>query len=153
MSKFEDISSAKLSFERGDDSAQLKINLADVTRNEIRAMNQLMHCQDKDGILPRCDIDVDFDHHPGRAAKLIHALERRGFDVDIDRENKTIEITKDFKGGQGDDGCGDAAPGAKVLVNREFGPHIEIGRAHLGHDHFNRFGWRERAILHAVKDA
>ena len=43
MSKFEEIGCAKIAFDRADDSAQLNVNLADVGRNEIRAMRQAMN--------------------------------------------------------------------------------------------------------------
>ena len=61
MSKFEEIGCAKIAFDRADDSAQLNVNLADVGRNEIRAMRQAMNGQDQAGMLPHIDIDVDVD--------------------------------------------------------------------------------------------
>jgi len=155
MSKFEEIGCAKIAFDRADDSAQLNVNLADVGRNEIRAMRQAMNGQDQAGMLPHIDIDVDVDvdvnHKLAKAAHLIKALERRGFDVDIDKEDRSIEISKDFDKGFNRP----LIPGrrAHLEFDREQGLTIELGPRHWGHEHHNRFGWRERAIINAVKDA
>lgn len=150
MSKFEDFS-GKITIEKGGESAQLKVNLADVTRDDMKAMNQIMQCHDKANLLPRCEIDLN--PNLAGAAKVINALERRGFDVDINKENRTVEISKDVKFGDGYSLPGDPPRRAQIVFDREFGPTVEITNKHFGHEHANKYGWRERVAWHAVKNA
>lgn len=150
MNKYEDFG-AKVTFEKGTEPAQLKINLTDATREDIKAMNQIMHCHDKDNLLPRCEIDLNPERRD--AVKVINALERRGFDVEIDKENRTIEITKDVKIGDGYNLPGDPQRQARIVFDRQFGPTVELSGKHLDHDHLNRFGWREKVAWGIVKNA
>lgn len=152
MSKFEDFSNSKVTFEKefSGDGVNFKINLADATRNDLVAMSKIMSCQETPGGLPKCEIDLD---PPGPGAKLINALERRGFDVDIDKETGRIEITKDVKIGHGYRLPGDPERHAQVTFDPRIGPTMTFNTEHKDHMHPDRFGWRERVAWHAMKNA
>lgn len=149
MSNFEDFG-GKVTFEKrqNGEPAHLTIDYADVTRDEFKQLAQMRHCNEQDSNLPCCDID--FGHGIDRPAKLLHALERRGFDVDVDKENRTIEISKDHGlGSKYEEG---REHYLKNVSDKECGPNIKIIHADFDHPHPIRHELRERRLWKAIKD-
>lgn len=145
MTRFDDIDYAKVTYERdkGGEGRNLQVNLVDVSRDEFQAMNKILHNHDKQNFLPNCEVDFNPGEH--KAAKLINALERRGFEVEFNKENRTIEISKELK-------LGEMAKEFRV-GKLDFTPRHDFRHGHLQHDHANTFGWRERLAWRAAKNA
>jgi len=148
MTKGEDFVPGKITYERaeGGEQAHLKINLADAASDDIRALNKILQWQDGKPNLPNVEFDLDPNAIAG--AKLINALERRGFDVEFNKEEGTVDISKDIKLGDGKS-PGEPIRRAQVIFDPEFGPVVEIGKGHFVHDH--RLSVREKAWL--IKNA
>lgn len=145
MNRFDDIDYAKVTYEgqKGGEGSKLQVNLVDVSRDEFQAMDRIMHNQDRPNCLPNCELDFNPGEH--KAAKLINALERRGFNVEFDKENRTIEISKELK-------LGEMAKEFKV-GKLDFTPRVDFRHGHLEYDHPNRFGLREKLAWRAAKNA
>ena len=137
----------RVTFERaeGGEPAHLKINLADAAREDIAALGKILHWQDGKPNLPAVEIDLD----PGASggAKLINALERRGFDVDFNKDG-TVDISKTIKLGDGKS-PGEHIRQAQVVFDPQFGPVVELGKGNFFDDH--RLSVREKAFL--IKNA
>lgn len=145
MSKFEN---PNVTIEKTvDKEITAKVNLADASRDEMYLLNKMLHCDGKNAYLPLCEIGVDPTTRPGQ--KLINALERRGFDVDVDKENGTVEISRPIKFGDGHRLPGDPVRRAEVVWDREQGVHVEIGKP-LGHDH--KYSLAERAAWRIARN-
>lgn len=134
---------AKVTFEkeRGE-PAHLKINLADAARDDIAALAKILNWQGGKPGLPNLEIDLSPD--ADGAAKLIGALEHRGFNVEIDKENQTLDISKTVKLGDSKS-PGEHIRRAQVVFDPEFGPVVEIGKGHYFHS--DGLNLREKAFL------
>ncbi len=157
MSNFEDFG-GKVTFEKGQNGepSSLTINLADITRDEFRQMREMrqMVRDERDNVLPHCDIDFEPDHNLGAGKRLINALERRGFDVDVDKEERTIKISKDFDKEGGCKPLENAAERrAQAFFGREFHPVARMIHRDWVEDHPVRHALRERLVIRALRDS